>query len=103
VGQKTPNAFRKSETLCFINLIDLGRTMYQVVSLLQEFNEQGINFVSIKDGIDTTTIMIYDQNELDLILSNGSIKNEYIALLEIFMIELLVRQTVSKASNIGSA
>ncbi|WP_254849698.1 recombinase family protein [Bacillus cereus] len=31
--------------------------MHQLVNLLQEFNEKGIHFVSIKDGIDTSTTM----------------------------------------------
>lgn len=35
----------------------LDRTMHQLANLLQEFNEKGINFVSIKDGIDTSTTM----------------------------------------------
>ena len=35
----------------------LGRTMHQLVNLLEEFNEKGIHLVSIKDGIDTSTTM----------------------------------------------
>lgn len=31
--------------------------MHQLVNLLQEFHEKGIHFVSIKDGIDTSTTM----------------------------------------------
>ncbi len=31
--------------------------MYQLVNLVQEFNQKGIHFVSIKDGIDTSTTM----------------------------------------------
>lgn len=48
---------RKGDTLVVFKLDRLGRTMHQLVNLLQEFNEKGINFVSIKDGIDTSTTM----------------------------------------------
>ena len=48
---------RKGDTLVVYKLDRLGRTMHQLVNLLQEFNEKGINFVSIKDGIDTSTTM----------------------------------------------
>ncbi|MDR4181070.1 recombinase family protein, partial [Bacillus thuringiensis] len=48
---------RKGGTLVVYKLDRLGRTMHQLVNLLQEFNEKGIHFVSIKDGIDTSTTM----------------------------------------------
>ncbi|MBT2736214.1 recombinase family protein [Bacillus sp. ISL-7] len=48
---------RKADTLVVYKLDRLGRTMHQLVNLLQEFSEKGINFVSIKDGIDTNTTM----------------------------------------------
>ncbi|MED1381774.1 recombinase family protein [Bacillus mycoides] len=48
---------RKGDTLVVYKLDRLGRTMHQLVNLLQEFNEKGIHFVSIKDGIDTSTTM----------------------------------------------
>ncbi|MGU3355398.1 recombinase family protein [Bacillus sp. M5A3_1b] len=48
---------RKGDTLVVYKLDRLGRTMHQLVNLLQEFNENDINFVSIKDGIDTSTTM----------------------------------------------
>ncbi|MFJ8243217.1 recombinase family protein [Bacillus tropicus] len=48
---------RKGDTLVVYKLDRLGRTMHQLVNLLQEFNEKEINFVSIKDGIDTSTTM----------------------------------------------
>ncbi|KAA0796697.1 recombinase family protein [Bacillus sp. JAS102] len=48
---------RKDDTLVVYKLDRLGRTMHQLVNLLQEFNEKGIHFVSIKDGIDTSTTM----------------------------------------------
>lgn len=48
---------RKGDTLVVYKLDRLGRTMHQLVNLLQEFNEKGIHFVSVKDGIDTSTTM----------------------------------------------
>lgn len=48
---------RKDDTLVVYKLDRLGRTMHQLVNLLQEFNEKDIHFVSIKDGIDTSTTM----------------------------------------------
>ncbi|MGE7864546.1 recombinase family protein [Bacillus mobilis] len=48
---------RKDDILVVYKLDRLGRTMHQLVNLLQEFNEKGIHFVSIKDGIDTSTTM----------------------------------------------
>ncbi|EPF08277.1 hypothetical protein ICA_05777 [Bacillus cereus BAG1O-3] len=48
---------RKDDTLVVYKLDRLGRTMHQLVNLLQEFNEKSIHFVSIKDGIDTSTTM----------------------------------------------
>ncbi|WP_305928126.1 recombinase family protein [Bacillus mycoides] len=48
---------RKDDTLVVYKLDRLGRTMHQLVNLLQEFNGKGIHFVSIKDGIDTSTTM----------------------------------------------
>ncbi len=49
------NKLRKDDTLVVYKLDRLGRNMHQLVNLLQEFNEKGIHFVSIKDGIDTST------------------------------------------------
>ncbi|PFM11680.1 integrase [Bacillus cereus] len=51
------NKLRKDDTLVVYKLDRLGRTMHQLVNLLQEFNEKEIHFVSIKDGIDTSTTM----------------------------------------------
>ncbi|PGO23365.1 integrase [Bacillus cereus] len=48
---------RKGDKLVVYKLDRLGRTMHQLANLLQEFNEKGIDFVSIKDGIDTSTTM----------------------------------------------
>lgn len=46
---------RKGDKFVVYKLDRLGRTMHQLVNLLQEFNDKGIHFVSIKDGIDTST------------------------------------------------
>ncbi|MBT2616134.1 MULTISPECIES: recombinase family protein [unclassified Bacillus (in: firmicutes)] len=48
---------RKGDTLVVYKLDRLGRTMHQLVNLLNDFQEKEINFVSIKDGIDTSTTM----------------------------------------------
>jgi DNA invertase Pin-like site-specific DNA recombinase len=48
---------RKGDKLVVYKLDRLGRTMHQLVNLLQEFNEKGIHLVSIKDEIDTSTTM----------------------------------------------
>ncbi|MGG2134542.1 recombinase family protein [Bacillus sp. S2(2024)] len=51
------NKLRKDDTLIVYKLDRLGRTMQQLVMLLNHFREKGINFVSMKDGIDTSTTM----------------------------------------------
>lgn len=47
---------RKDDILVVYKLDRLGRTMHQLVNLINEFKVSGVNFVSIKDGIDTSTI-----------------------------------------------
>ncbi|WP_028402363.1 recombinase family protein [Ectobacillus panaciterrae] len=51
------NKLRNGDTLVVFKLDRLGRTMQQLVMLLNHFRGKGINFVSIKDGIDTSTTM----------------------------------------------
>lgn len=46
---------RKGDTLVVYKLDRLGRTMKQLVDLVSIFNEKDIEFVSIKDSIDTST------------------------------------------------
>ncbi|MGW5983146.1 recombinase family protein [Bacillus mycoides] len=48
---------RKGDTLVVYKLDRIGRTIHQLVNLLQEFNNKSIHFVSIKDGLDTSTTM----------------------------------------------
>ncbi|OAS85098.1 recombinase family protein [Metabacillus litoralis] len=48
---------RKGDVLVVYKLDRLGRTMHQLVNLLNDFQEKGIEFVSIKDGINTSTTM----------------------------------------------
>lgn len=48
---------RKGDTLVVWKLDRLGRTMFQLVNLLNDFKEKEINFVSIKENIDTSTTM----------------------------------------------
>jgi len=48
---------RKGDTLVVWKLDRLGRTMFQLVNLLNDFKEREINFVSIKENIDTSTTM----------------------------------------------
>jgi DNA invertase Pin-like site-specific DNA recombinase len=46
---------RKGDTLVVWKLDRLGRTVKQLVDLVEQFSKDGINFVSIQDSIDTTT------------------------------------------------
>ncbi|KMJ93083.1 recombinase family protein [Clostridium botulinum C] len=46
---------RKGDTLIVWKLDRLGRTMKQLVDLMEYFNKNNIQFISIKDGIDTAT------------------------------------------------
>ncbi|WP_350343888.1 recombinase family protein [Proteinivorax tanatarense] len=51
------NKLRKGDTLVVWKLDRLGRTMFQLVNLLNGFKDKGINFISIQDGINTSTTM----------------------------------------------
>jgi DNA invertase Pin-like site-specific DNA recombinase len=46
---------RKGDTLVVWKLDRLGRTVKQLVDLVMDLNNQGINFQSLTDKIDTTT------------------------------------------------
>ena len=48
---------RKGDTLYVVRLDRLGRRMIRLVSLINEFNDQGIEFVSLENNLDTTTPM----------------------------------------------
>ena len=49
------NKLRKDDVLVVWKLDRLGRTVKQLISLIEYFNEKGINFVSLTENIDTTT------------------------------------------------
>ena len=48
---------RKGDTLYVVRLDRLGRRMIKLISLINEFNEKGIQFVSLENNLDTTTHM----------------------------------------------
>jgi len=47
---------REGDTVVVTKLDRLGRNFKQLVELMEHFKERNITFVSIKDGIDTSTI-----------------------------------------------
>jgi len=53
--QKLRNKLRKGDTLVIYSLDRLGRTVNQLVNLAEEFDKEGINFVSLKENLDTHT------------------------------------------------
>lgn len=48
---------RPGDTVCVVRLDRLGRRMMQLVKLINEFKDKGINFVSLENNIDTSTPM----------------------------------------------
>ncbi|CAL7961252.1 hypothetical protein MIDIC_280002 [Alphaproteobacteria bacterium] len=48
---------RKGDTICVVHLDRLGRRMMKLVELINNFKEQGIDFVSLENNIDTTSSM----------------------------------------------
>ncbi|WP_236026612.1 recombinase family protein [Alicyclobacillus suci] len=46
---------RKGDTIVVWKLDRIGRSTKHLVDLINEFDERGINFVSLKDDIDTST------------------------------------------------
>ena len=48
---------RKGDTLCVVRLDRLGRRMIKLINLINEFNAQKIQFVSLENNIDTTNPM----------------------------------------------
>ncbi|CAM3724803.1 recombinase family protein [Alicyclobacillus pomorum] len=46
---------RKGDTVVVWKLDRIGRSTKHLIDLINEFGEKGINFVSLKDGIDTST------------------------------------------------
>jgi DNA invertase Pin-like site-specific DNA recombinase len=54
LGEMT-KILRKGDTVVVWKLDRIGRSMKHLVSLVEEFREVGIGFVSLKESIDTTT------------------------------------------------
>ena len=48
---------RKGDIVCVVRLDRLGRRMIKLVSLINEFHEKGVQFVSLENNLDTTTPM----------------------------------------------
>jgi DNA invertase Pin-like site-specific DNA recombinase len=46
---------RKGDIVCAVRLDRLGRRMIKLVSLINEFHEKGVQFVSLENNLDTTT------------------------------------------------
>ena len=53
--QKALEELRKGDTLVVWKLDRLGRTVKQLLDLIEDLKGKGIHFKSIKDKIDTTT------------------------------------------------
>jgi DNA invertase Pin-like site-specific DNA recombinase len=53
--QKLYNSLKKGDTVLIWRLDRLGRTCHELARLFQEFQERGINLVSVKDKIDLST------------------------------------------------
>jgi DNA invertase Pin-like site-specific DNA recombinase len=53
--QKCLDALREGDTLVVYKLDRLGRSTFRLLELTSGFEKNGIDFVSIVDGIDTTT------------------------------------------------
>jgi len=48
---------RKGDTICVVRLDRLGRRMSKLIDLINNFKNQGIEFNSLENNIDTTTPM----------------------------------------------
>jgi DNA invertase Pin-like site-specific DNA recombinase len=53
--KKLISHLKTGDTLVVYKLDRLGRTVKQLLQLAEEFQENGINFVSIKENLDTST------------------------------------------------
>ena len=53
--QKALDILREGDTLVVWKLDRLGRSVKQLVDLVSKFKDEGINFVSLTDSIDTST------------------------------------------------
>lgn len=55
VLHKVKTKLREGDTLVVYSLDRLGRTVKQLVNLAEEFQKENINFVSLKENLDTHT------------------------------------------------
>jgi len=46
---------RKGDTICVVRIDRLGRRMLQLVTMINDFKQKGVNFVSLDNHIDTST------------------------------------------------
>lgn len=51
------NKLRTGDTVCVVRLDRLGRRMSKLIDMINDFKKNGIEFVSLENNIDTTTIM----------------------------------------------
>ena len=74
--QKLLSHLRKEDVVVVWRIDRLGRTTLELIKLMVEFREQGIEFKSLTEGIDTTTPMgriwfmlsaIFSENEREII------------------------------------
>ena len=55
--QELLSRVRSGDTVCVVRLDRLGRRMIKLVSLINELQNKGVQFVSLENNIDTTTPM----------------------------------------------
>jgi DNA invertase Pin-like site-specific DNA recombinase len=75
------NYLRKDDTLIIYDLSRLGRTVHQVMKLLEYFKDNNIGFISLKENLDLTTPMgkamlsiIASFNQMTVEIQNEKIK-----------------------------
>ncbi len=76
------SVLRKGDTFVVYDLSRLGRTVYQVIKLIDYFNAEGINFVSLKENFDTSTpfgkamiSILASFNQMQVEIQNEKIKD----------------------------
>lgn len=47
---------RKGDIVCVVRLDRLGRRMMKLIELINEFNDKGVDFVSLENSLDTSTV-----------------------------------------------
>lgn len=53
--QKLMDTVREGDTVIVESISRLGRKTLDILTLVEQFNDMGINFVSLKENMDTTT------------------------------------------------